>query len=96
MWIRKLNERGVWFYDGEIEIGLGAALRGMATVLVDDPVFGLYAYGGSIEKLPDGIRVRPRDGLNIRFFNLTDRYMPHGQRGTEGQPVECWDLRSLT
>ena len=96
MWIRKLNERGVWFYDGEIEIGLGAALRGMATVLVDDPVFGLYAYGGTIEKLPDGIRVRPSDGLNIRFFNLTDRYMPMDSGKPEGQPVEYWDLRSPT
>ena len=96
MWIRKLNERGVWFYDGEIEIGLGAALRGMATVLVDDPVFGLYAYGGTIEQLAEGIRIRPSDGLNIRFYNLTDRYELVGSGGPEGQRDGCWNLRVLT
>ena len=64
MWIGKTNQRGIWFYDGEIEIGLGAALRGMRTILVDDPIFGLYAYGGVIEATEDGLRVHPRDGLN--------------------------------
>lgn len=61
------------FYDGEIEIGLGAALRGMRTILVDDPISGLYAYGGVIETTADGLRVHPRDGLNKRFYNLTKR-----------------------
>ena len=40
---------------------------------MDDPVFGLYAYGGTLEILPDSIQVRSSDGLNFRFFNLTGR-----------------------
>ncbi len=35
--------------------------------------FQPHAYGGTLENLPDGIQVRPSDGLNIRFFNLTGR-----------------------
>lgn len=41
--------------------------------VVDDPVVSLYAYGGTLENLPNGIQVRSSDGLNFRFFNLTGR-----------------------
>ena len=47
-WIRKEVPRGAWPYDGEIDLGYGAALRIAATVLTNDPVFGWFAYGGTL------------------------------------------------
>ena len=38
--------RGPWPYSGEIDLGYGAALRTAATIVADDPLFGLIAYGG--------------------------------------------------
>ncbi|MDE0672577.1 MAG: hypothetical protein OXH72_12635 [Caldilineaceae bacterium] len=63
--------------------------------VVDDPVFGLYAYGGTLKNGPDSIQIRFSDGLNFRFFNLTDRYeLICG--GSRGQPNEFWNLQHLT
>ena len=67
MWIRKDNSRGAWFYDGEIEIGYSAALRTAATIVAQDPLFGLIAYGGLLTEGRKGIEVIPRDGLRKRF-----------------------------
>jgi hypothetical protein len=67
MWIRKDNARGAWFYDGEIELGYGGALRTAATVVVDDPLFGLFAYGGLLSRSAGRIEVIPKDGLRKRF-----------------------------
>lgn len=94
MWIRKTNRRGPWFYDGEIEIGLAGALRGMCTVLVDDPIFGLYAYGGTITPTEEGICVHPCDGLNRRFFNLADRFVPCATPNPAPSPVQAWYLKA--
>ena len=95
-WLRRQNQRGPWFYDGEIEIGLGAALRGMCTVLVDDPIFGLYAYGGTLETTADGLRVYPCDGLNRRFFNLTAQFELQTESSPASVPVAAWTLASRT
>ena len=94
MWLRKTNQRGVWFYDGEIEIGLGAAMRGMATVLVDDPRLGLYAYGGIIEETAEGLCVYPRDGLNRRFVNLTDQFVLEDTPNPAPASVTAWYLKA--
>src|SRR5262249_3145659 len=37
-----------WWYSGEIDLGFSGALRTVATVVADDPVFGLFAYGGDL------------------------------------------------
>ena len=72
-----------------------AGRAGPAPALVDDPVFGLYAYDGTPGNLPNGIQVRPSDGLNIRFFNPTDRCeLIDG--GSGRQPNEYWNLQHLT
>ena len=47
-WIRKDVERGAWFYDGEQDLGHGSAVRMASTILADDPIFGWFAYGGSM------------------------------------------------
>lgn len=66
----------------------------MCTILVDDPIFGLYAYGGIIETMEDGLRVHPRDGLNKRFYNLTDRFVLTDATNPAPAPVKVWKLRA--
>jgi hypothetical protein len=59
--------RGSWWYSGEIDLGFSGALRTAATMVTDDPVFGLYAYGGELKHSTATISVIPRDGLRDRF-----------------------------
>ena len=66
-WIRKEVPRGAWPYDGEIDLGYGAALRMAATIVVRDPCFDWIAYGGTLERQGKSLRVIPRDGLRQRF-----------------------------
>ena len=66
MWIRQDNGRGSWPYDGEIELGYGAALRTAATIVADDPLFGWFAYGGRLEVDNSRFKVWPQDGLRQR------------------------------
>jgi len=66
-WIRKDVPRGPWHYDGEIDLGYGAGLRMAATIVADDPLFGLIAYGGTLAATGAHISVVPRDGLRQRF-----------------------------
>lgn len=59
--------RGAWWYSGEIDLGFSAALRMAATIVSEDPVFGLFAYGGELKRSQGSIQVIPRDGLRARF-----------------------------
>jgi len=43
IWLRKENPRGAWSYDGEIDLGYCGALRAAATIVADDPLFGMIA-----------------------------------------------------
>jgi hypothetical protein len=76
-WIRKDVPRGPWHYDGEIDLGYGAGLRMAATIVADDPLFGMIAYGGALTTTAGQIAVVPRDGLRQRFAVV-------GQGGTAG------------
>lgn len=67
-WIRKEQDRGAWFYDGEIDLGYGGALRTASTIVITDPVFGLFAYGGLVTKKGNNYLVSPKDGLQQRFY----------------------------
>ncbi|CAK7200697.1 hypothetical protein SEUCBS139899_003395 [Sporothrix eucalyptigena] len=61
-----------WAWSGEAELGFWGALR-MATVnVVQDPVVGLFAYGGEVELVEGKYVVKPKDGLQRRltFFNI--------------------------
>ncbi len=66
-WLQKPQGRGVWAYDGEIDLGFGGATRSAATIVTDDPVFGLVAYGGDLSLKGDEMHVLPKDGLRTRF-----------------------------
>lgn len=59
--------RGSWWYSGEIDLGYSGALRSAATVVVDDPIFGLFAYGGDLSHEKNLTQVIPKDGLRARF-----------------------------
>ncbi|MGD0781779.1 MAG: DUF5695 domain-containing protein [Candidatus Aminicenantales bacterium] len=83
-WIRKDVPRGAWPYDGEIDLGFGAALRMAATIVVRDPVFGWMAYGGALEREGGRLRVVPRDGLRQRFDAVVEA--PASAPGLSGGP----------
>jgi hypothetical protein len=87
--------RGPWWYDGEIDLGFLGALRTAATVVVDDPIFKLYAYGGELRRDGKVTEVIPRDGLRVRFHVLRGNERLHillGRDGfAEGQPVSFSD-----
>ncbi|WP_295122523.1 DUF5695 domain-containing protein [uncultured Chitinophaga sp.] len=67
-WIRKEQGRGPWFYDGEIDLGYGGATRAAATIVTNDPVFGLVAYGGTLRAFKDSLQIVPHDGLRNRLY----------------------------
>jgi Family of unknown function (DUF5695) len=69
--------RGPWWYSGEIELGFSGALRDAATVIVDDPIFGRYAYGGTIAQHGRLTEVVPHDGLRERLHILTGAQHVH-------------------
>ena len=66
--------RGSWWYSGEIDLGYGGALRSASTIVVDDPIFGLFAYGGDLSRNKNLTEVIPKDGLRARL---------HIMRGTQ-------------
>lgn len=59
--------RGSWWYSGEIDLGYSGALRSAATIVADDPIFGLMALGGELQRTGNTTEVIPRDGLRARF-----------------------------
>jgi hypothetical protein len=67
-WLGNKQVHGAWWYDGEIDLGFSGALRTAATVVSDDPLFGLIAYGGDLERSGGSVRVVPKDGLRTRFY----------------------------
>jgi len=69
-WIQREQYRGPWYYDGEIDLGYGGALRSAATIVVNDPDFNWYAYGGDLLHRGDRFAVQPKDGLQQRFYFL--------------------------
>jgi len=72
-WIRKEYDRGAWMYDGEADLGNGSAIRIAETILTDDPLFGLMAYGGILRENRNSYSVIPRDGLRCRFSVITEK-----------------------
>jgi hypothetical protein len=69
--------RGPWWYDGEIDLGFGGALRMAATIVTRDPDFGWFAYGGALAENGATLSVRPRDGLRRRLTVIVpDMYLP--------------------
>jgi hypothetical protein len=72
-WFGKDFPRGVFYYDGESDLGNGAAIRIATTVLTDDPLFGWIAYGGILNKSKEGFSIVPKDGVRARFAIATEK-----------------------
>jgi hypothetical protein len=87
--------RGPWWYSGEIDLGFDGALRAAATVVVDDPIFGLFAYGGEVEQKNALTYAIPKDGLRARFHVVRGFQRLHlllDRDGfAEGQPISFDD-----
>lgn len=66
-WLDQPHHRGAWYYACEIDLGFCGALRGAATILADDPIFGRIAYGGTVREVDQAIAIVPRDGVRRRF-----------------------------
>jgi hypothetical protein len=72
--------RGPWRYDGEIDLGYGGALRMAATVITQDPIFGWFAYGGTMTEQGRDLSVNPRDGLRRRLqVVIPDKSLPFAE-----------------
>lgn len=73
------NPRGAWNYDGEADLGNGAIFRMSATIFAKDPLFGWFAYGGTMSQSEDSFRIVPRDGVRNRFWIVNN----HNRTGIE-------------
>jgi Family of unknown function (DUF5695) len=72
-WLGQAHHRGSWMYASEIDLGYCGALRGAATVLADDPIFGRFCYGGEWrKKFLGGLEIIPHDGVRRRFDAVLD------------------------
>lgn len=83
-WIRKNEDRGAWRYDGEADLGYGAAVRMATTVLSYDSIFGWMAYGGKLDEKIGEFEIIPRDGLRKRFDIRTDDLWIHVEVNRDG------------
>ena len=66
-WAHGDTPRGIWAYCGEIDHGLAGGIRAAATVVMDDPIFGPIALGGTLNVEDDVYSVIPRDGARRRL-----------------------------
>jgi hypothetical protein len=94
-WIGKTMPRGAWHYSAEEDVGYVGALRTHATVVVNDPVFGDYAYGGILTRVKKDVRIVPRDGLRMRLHVVRDKQRFHLLFDNDGfeaeQPIQVSD-----
>jgi hypothetical protein len=93
--------RGAWPVCGEADHGLVAGIEAARTVLFNDPIFGLIAFGGEVAAKGKSIAVIPRDGVRQRFSALLDGRRLHIEMDRDGfaagEPLRISrDFRSLT
>jgi hypothetical protein len=84
--------RGAWPVCGEGDHGLVRAIEAARTVLFDDPVFGLMAYGGEAVAHDARLSVISRGGIRQRFSAVLGHRALHLALDRDGfareQPVE--------
>ena len=98
IWLGKEQGRGAWWYNSEIDLGFSAALRAAATIVSQDPIFGLFAYGGDLERAGQWNRVIPKDGVRERFHIVRGAERFHMELDRDGfapgRPIEFDDALS--
>ncbi|TXR51302.1 hypothetical protein FMM08_22475 [Quadrisphaera setariae] len=62
------NLDGWWAWSGECDLGFWGGVRTAAVAVVNDPVVGLYAYGGEVSLASGTYTVVPSDGVRQRLF----------------------------
>lgn len=64
IWLQGRNlDRGIWYYNGEIDLGLCGALRMAKSIVMNDPVFGLVGLGCDVVLNGNNYEVVLKDGL---------------------------------
>lgn len=76
--------RGPWPVCGEIDHGLTAGVEAACTVVLDDPVFGLFAYGGSLTVRDNRVSVICRDGVRQRLHFIKGNIRFHLSLNRDG------------
>lgn len=92
--------RGAWPICGEADHGLVAAIETARTIIFDDPLFGLTAYGGTLVRGGRRPAVIPRDGVRQRFSAVLGPTRLHVDLDRDGfaadRPIEFdREFRSL-
>lgn len=94
-WLGVQQPRGPWPYSAEIDLGFGGALRCAATIVIQDPLFGLIAYGGQVKSSGKLVEVLSMDGLSRRFHVILGQNKLHLLLDRDGiatgQPVRFDD-----
>ena len=67
-------------------------MRGMHTILTDDPIFGKFVYGGNYREEEGVQRVTPRDGI-LRRFHIVSENRQLNMVFDRGHFVEGEDIR---
>jgi hypothetical protein len=70
-WLGQPHHRGPWYYSSETDLGYCGALRGAATIVADDPVFGRFCFGGEMWDEKASMQIIPRDGVRRRLHLRT-------------------------
>jgi len=83
-WGSKPWPRGSLCYDGEIDHGLSGGVNVACTVVIDDPLFGLFAYGGSLRTNDNKVSVVCRDGVRRLFHFIKDNTRFHMSLDCDG------------
>ncbi|MBP1570793.1 MAG: hypothetical protein J6C76_02735, partial [Oscillospiraceae bacterium] len=76
-WLQQPHHFGPWYYSCEIDLGFCGYLHGAATVLSDDPLFGMTCLGGKAENDTDKWTVTLNDGVNRRFHYVSNDKRVH-------------------
>jgi hypothetical protein len=84
--------RGAWPVCGEADHGLVAGVEAACTVLFDDPLFGLIAFGGEVLTTNALIGVIPRHAVRQRFHAVLGKRRLHLALDCDGfaadQPIQ--------
>lgn len=76
-WLEQPHGRGSWYYSCESDLGFSGGLRCACTVLADDPIFGLFCYGGDLETRGKFHIITPLDGVHRRFHMIMKQFKVH-------------------
>jgi hypothetical protein len=69
-WLGQSTHRGPWYYSAEQNLGFCGAARSAATILADDPIFGRFCFGGTVQTNGSAMNIVPLDGIRRRFHAL--------------------------